>query len=156
MASNESIARTESQRAISEGNVLHDIMAEIYTSKDIATVFETIKERAIIPSKEIESLCSKITSIVEHPLLSEYYKESCSVLNEREIITATGMLLRPDRLNFKEDNSVTIIDYKTGVPNYYHEDQINSYALALEEMGHPISERLLVYTNQDKIVINKV
>lgn len=156
VASNESITRTESQRAISEGNVLHDIMAEIYTSKDIATVFETIKERAIIPSKEIESLCSKITSIVEHPLLSEYYKESCSVLNEREIITATGMLLRPDRLNFKEDNSVTIIDYKTGVPNYYHEDQINSYALALEEMGHPISERLLVYTNQDKIVINKV
>ncbi len=156
VASNATITETESQKAISEGNLLHDIMAQIYTKEDVASVFDSVKERAFISSEEIEFLNSKILSIVEHPLLSAYFNESFKVLNEREIITASGLLLRPDRLNFNENDSVTIIDYKTGEPNYHHEDQINSYASALEEMGKHISERLLVYTNQEEIVINKV
>ena len=131
-------------------------MAQVYTKKDVASVFDSVRERAIIPSEEIQFLNSKVLSIVEHPLLAVYFKETCSVLNEREIITASGLLLRPDRLNFNENDSVTIIDYKTGEPNYKHEDQINSYASALEEMGKHISETLLVYINQEEIVINKV
>jgi len=156
VASKSRIKETASQRAISEGNLLHDIMAQIYTKENVASVFDTVKERATISSEEIEFMNTKILSIVEHPQLSAYFKESCKVLNEREIITASGLLLRPDRLNFNENDSVTIIDYKTGEPNYIHEDQINSYASALEEMGKQISERLLVYTNQEEIVINKV
>ena len=131
-------------------------MARIYTREDVASVFDSVRERAIISLEEIELLNSKILSIVEHPILGAYFKESCKVLNEREIITTSGLLLIPDRLNFNENDSVTIIDYKTGEPNYHHEDQINSYASALEEMGKHISERLLVYTNQEEIVINKV
>jgi ATP-dependent exoDNAse (exonuclease V) beta subunit len=156
VASNATITETGSQKAITEGNLLHDLMAQIYTKENVASVFNSISERAIISFKEIEFLNSKILSIVEHPLLRVYFKESCIVLNEREIITASGLLLRPDRLNFNQNDSITIIDYKTGEPNYRHEDQINSYASALEEMGKHISERLLVYTNQEEIVINKV
>jgi ATP-dependent exoDNAse (exonuclease V) beta subunit len=156
VSSNATITETESQKAISEGNLLHDIMAQVHTKEDVASVFKMVRERAIISADEIEFLNSKILSIVEHPLLGAYFNESCIVLNEREIITASGQLLRPDRLNFNQNNSITIIDYKTGEPNYLHEDQINSYALALEEMGKHISERLLVYINQEEIVINKV
>jgi ATP-dependent exoDNAse (exonuclease V) beta subunit len=156
VASNAAITETESQKAISEGNLLHDIMAQVHSKEDVAPIFDAIRERAIISSEEIALLNSKILSIVEHPLLGAYFKESCNVLNEREIITASGLLLRPDRLNFNENDSVTIIDYKTGEPNYHHEGQINSYASALEEMGKRISERLLVYINQEEIVINKV
>lgn len=156
VASNATIEETESQKAISEGNLLHDIMAKIYTIQDLPSVFEGIKERGIISLEKIEFLQVKILSIVEHPLLRAYFKETCDVLNEREIITASGLLLRPDRLNFNANDSVTIIDYKTGEANYQHEDQINSYALALEEMGKHISERLLVYTHLEEIVINKV
>jgi ATP-dependent exoDNAse (exonuclease V) beta subunit len=147
---------SETQKAISEGNLLHDIMAQVYTKKDVASVFDSVRERAIIRSEEIQFLNSKVLSIVEHPLLAAYFKETCNVLNEREIITASGLLLRPDRLNFNENDSVTIIDYKTGEPNYQHEDQINSYASALKEMGKHISETLLVYINEEEIVINKV
>ena len=156
VAIDSTIIETELQKAISEGNLLHDVMAQIYTIEDIPSVFDSLRERATISAEEINHLKSKVLSVIEHPLLSIYFKESAKALNEREIITASGLLLRPDRLNFNENNSVTIIDYKTGEPNYHHEDQINSYASALEDMGKRISERLIVYTNQQEIVINKV
>jgi CRISPR/Cas system-associated exonuclease Cas4 (RecB family) len=50
---------------------------------------------------------------------------------------------------------VTIIDYKTGSPKEQYEYQINSYAMVLQDMGYRVKEKLLVYSNHDKIVINK-
>ena len=146
---------TDIQSAITEGNLLHDAMAQINTEVDKTTVFETIDDGGL--SKEEKAMLkSKINSIIDHPQLKSLFKASARVENEKEIITASGMLLRPDRLNFNEDDSVTIIDYKTGLPNYQHEDQINSYASAIEQMGEIVSEKILVYTNREEIVINKV
>ena len=156
VASNAETQKEAFQKAVSEGNLLHDIMAKIHTKMDVVLVFDAIKKQAVVPAEEIEFLNLKVLSIVEHPLLSIYFRESCTALNEREIITATGLLLRPDRMNFNESNSVTVIDYKTGEPNYEHKNQINSYANALREMGKTITESLLVYANQEEIVINKV
>jgi ATP-dependent exoDNAse (exonuclease V) beta subunit len=147
---------TEAQTAIFEGNVLHDMMSKVTSEADIPDLFETLAESSVLSSEEIDQLRIKVNSIVEHPQLRCYYEPSVKVENEREIITASGMLLRPDRLNFNEDNSVTIIDYKTGTPSYQHEDQISSYATAIKEMGKIVSEKLLVYINQEEIVINKV
>jgi ATP-dependent exoDNAse (exonuclease V) beta subunit len=147
---------TDIQAAITEGNLLHDAMAQIHTDADITAVFEAMDNSGNLTAEEIALLKFKIHSIIDHPQLKSLFKASARVENEKEIITASGMLLRPDRLNFNEDDSVTIIDYKTGVPNYQHEDQINSYASAIEQMGKIVSEKILVYTNREEIVINKV
>lgn len=151
-----SLWETETQVAISEGNLLHDIMAQINSKEDIESVFETLLKRAIISSEEMTTLKTKVLSIVTHPQLKHLFEASSIVKNECDIITASKMILRPDRLNFHADNSITIIDYKTGEPNYHHEDQINTYAGALEEMGPVVLEKILIYTNQPEIVINKV
>ena len=156
VAGNTTMQKEVSQKAISEGNLLHDTMAKINNTLDVVPVFDAMKRRAIIPLDKIESLNLKVLSIVEHPLLRIYFRESCTVLNEREIITASGLLLRPDRLNFNENKSVTIIDYKTGEPKNNHKNQIKNYASALTEMGKSITESLLVYTNQEEVLINKV
>ena len=156
VSSNAKTNKEASQEAISKGNLLHEIMAKIRANSDVAPIFHTMTKRAVVPLEEIKLLNSQVLSIVEHPSLRAYFKESCTVLNEREIITASGLLLRPDRLNFNENKSVTVIDYKTGEPNYEHNDQINTYVHALKEMGETIKESLLVYTNQEEIVINKV
>lgn len=147
---------TDTQRAISEGNLLHDTMAEIASVEDIARVFSTLQERAIYPSEVLERLQKKVESITSHPELKSLFSTTTEVKMERDIITASGTLIRPDRLNFHSNSLVTIIDYKTGAPNYHHEDQINSYGAALEEMGLQVSEKILVYTHDQEIVINKV
>lgn len=147
---------TDTQRAISEGNLLHDTMAEIASEKDIIPIFEALKERSIYTSEEVKILNKKVLSITSHSELKHLFSATDDVKMERDIITASGQLIRPDRLNFHSDNSVTIIDYKTGAPNYHHEDQINSYGRALEEMGLQLSEKIIVYTHEQEIVINKV
>jgi hypothetical protein len=147
---------TEIQTAIDKGNLLHDIMAKINIEDDIGFIFNTLKDRAIYTLQELERLENKVRSITSHPDLKPFFSESANVKNERDIITKSGTILRPDRLNFLDSNLVTIIDYKTGLPNYDHEDQINGYANALKEMGKSVSEKILVYTNEDEIVINKV
>ncbi len=156
ITSESSLWETEAQSAIDQGNLLHDIMAEVKRKEDIEFIFDTLKDRALYASEEIEKLKIKVLSITNHPELEHFFSASAIVKNEKDIITASGMLLRPDRLNFHSSNSVTIIDYKTGVPNYHHEDQINYYATALQEMGKIVSEKILVYTNEAEIVINKV
>ena len=156
ITSNASLWETDLQSSIDEGNLLHDIMAEIERKDDIEFVFDTLKDRALYSAEELKMLKKKVLSITNHPELAHFFSDLAEVKNEKDIITASGVLLRPDRLNLHSPNSVTIIDYKTGVPNYHHEDQINGYAKALQEMGKIVLEKLLVYTNDAEIVINKV
>lgn len=147
---------TTIEKALIAGNLLHDTMASIKNKEDVNNVLEELESRGIVTHLEIEALKKSVSRIVNHTELSKYFKTNATVINERDIITASEMILRPDRLNFNEDSSVSIIDYKTGSPNYDHEEQINGYAKALFEMGYKVSEKILVYINEEDIVINKV
>ncbi len=147
---------TEKEEAISSGTLLHEIMEKIKHEEDLVLVFEELENESEIYLEEMQSLRNAITSIVTHPKLNHFYKSSEEILNEKKIITSDGKILIPDRLNFHNDNSVTIIDYKTGASNKKHEIQINSYERALIEMGYRVSEKILIYSSSEGIVVNKV
>ena len=106
-------------------------------------------------SNSIANIETTIKRIVHHPELQWYFQNFSSSENERDIIGKDGYVLRPDRLVFDEKNNVTIIDYKTGNPNYEHEEQLTSYVQALQEMGFTVTNKILVYTNKE-IIVNKV
>lgn len=147
---------TEAALAIEQGNLLHNTMALIYTNDDVIKVLSALKERSIVAQDSLEKLEETIHKIVSHPELSTLFETSEKIINERDIITAGGMVLRPDRLNIHDNNTVTILDYKTGDLNIRHLDQINSYANALEDMGFKVAKKLIVYTQSHELVINKV
>ncbi len=147
---------TNQEQAIYSGTLLHDTMEEILQKEDIASVFEKIEIQSNLGSEEIEELKIKINAIVNHPELKSYYSASDKIMVEQKIITSEGKVLIPDRLNFHSNNSVSIIDYKTGAFNKKHEKQINNYGLALTDMGFQVSEKILIYSTSEGIVINKV
>jgi len=147
--------QTDTAEAISTGNILHETMAKIKTKKDIPFVIEELRSRAIIPSEELDHLQTKIEQIVCHPDLVELFEGSSEVKNEKLIITKAGKLLIPDRINL-EGNNVIILDYKTGAAYAKHGGQINEYGSALEEMGFVVKEKIIVYTSEANISINKV
>ena len=101
-----------------------------------------------------EALQKMLLEMMDHPLLSPLFSGEDKVLNERDIISKEGVL-RPDRINIHSNNSITIVDYKTGVQEAHHILQLNRYATVLSEMGFSIKEQLIVYLNPDGIVINK-
>jgi len=46
-----------------------------------------------------------------------------------------------------------IIDYKTGEERKKHKEQIIGYSDLLSEMGYIVTERLLVYIEEEKVVL---
>lgn len=144
----------EALRSITIGNLLHDAMAMIKTTEDVDRVVDDLKFQLKDDPKTFLEIKDRIVNIVHHPELSPLFRSSEKVYNEGDIITPER-ILRPDRINIHADESVTIIDYKTGRPKEQYEYQINSYAMALQDMGYRIREKLLVYSNNNEIVINK-
>ena len=130
-------------------------MSHIKTQKDISFALSSMLDTGIINNNQKNKLSKVVMSIVTHPKLKSYYSEKNTVFNERDIITSTGLNLRPDRLVFTNKQEVTIIDYKSGVQQKQHEAQLQTYQNALEDMGFNVYNKLLVYIN-DTIEIKEV
>ena len=151
-----SLWNTEAEKAIASGTLLHETMERIIVEADMVSVFEEIKNNTEMTSEEKHILKESINAIVKHPELNRFFQPSEKVILERKIITSEGNILIPDRLNFHPNGTVSIIDYKTGASNKKNKNQINRYALALIEMGYQVSEKILIYSTTEGILVNKV
>lgn len=145
-----------SENAIKVGNLLHQTMAQITTLNDVDFALDEARRQAVTDANDFKLLSETVRAIVATPELKHLFEASVHVKNERDIISSSKEILRPDRINFHSDNSVTIIDYKTGKEQRHHKDQVSIYAKAIEEMGYSIKEKLVVYSNEGEIKINKV
>ena len=145
---------TEQEKAIEYGNLVHLVMSKIKTIHDVDFALKSIISDGHIKQSEAETLKHIVLSIINNPMLSEYFSTDYDVYNEKDIITKSGQFLRPDRLAIKRRNAV-IIDYKTGLEDKRHEGQLVDYANVLKEMGYVIKKKLIVYTN-DTIKILEV
>jgi ATP-dependent exoDNAse (exonuclease V) beta subunit len=156
VASEEIFMESETIAAITAGNLLHETMAKIFAAADAAKVLEELEKRSIIPAPEFEVLTKMVHQIIGHPELESLFNGSDVVYNEQSIITKNGALIRPDRINVSRERTVTIVDYKTGSPKNYHLQQLDLYEEAVMEMGFAVSEKILVYNNEEGLLINKV
>ncbi|MCI5059080.1 MAG: UvrD-helicase domain-containing protein [Flavobacteriales bacterium] len=136
------------------GRLVHDILTEVYILEDIDQVFEDYLER--YPESEVllENLKTRLLGILQDDSLIQYFSSGAyAILNERDIVTKWGKLLRPDRMIIDEKNNwVTIIDYKTGAIKAEDELQIQEYSDTLIDMGFEINELLLVYIEESQII----
>ena len=147
---------TDAGKAIDSGVLVHEFMENIIYEKDLPIVLEKIKNHPALISKEKNYLKIILNGIVNHKELNRFFNTTDKVELERKIITAKGKILIPDRLNINKSGSICIIDYKTGAHHHKHETQINSYGLALIEMGYSISEKIIIYCSTEGITIKKV
>ncbi|WAC00919.1 PD-(D/E)XK nuclease family protein [Lacinutrix neustonica] len=80
--------------------------------------------------------------------LSKYFSKGHTVYNERDILSRTGKIYRPDRLVINNKKEVVIIDYKTGLHNPKYQHQLQDYQDVLEEMNYKITKKILIYINE--------
>ncbi|MBP5710044.1 MAG: UvrD-helicase domain-containing protein [Bacteroidales bacterium] len=81
-----------------------------------------------------------LRKICGDPELAPYFKPDVRCLNEVSIASPSNSegkieVYRPDRVVFFE-NSVTVIDYKTGKYHESYEQQLQQYCVLLEQMGY--------------------
>ena len=140
---------TKQQDAIEKGNLIHTIMAQIKTEQDIDATLDDFKNKGVISDLQFDELKMLILDIVSHPKLVDLFATENTIYNERDIVTPEGQLLRPDRIVLNQNNEAIILDYKTG--NHYksYEDQLNTYASALEKMNLKVNKKILVYIDSN-------
>ena len=134
--------------ALERGTLIHYIMSQIRIKSDFDHIVARTRAEGLISEREAKAIFLMISKIINHPDLKSYYMEGRVVKNEQEIIGKNGLILRPDRLII-DNNDVTVIDYKTGMPKPEDRKQILEYGDALREMGYSVQKRIIVYIDQD-------
>ena len=152
VANSETLWDTERNQAIGYGNLIHEMMAEIKSEKDVEKTLGRFLNKGLIANLELNKIRNLILKIICHTALKKYFGEELLVSNEREILTETGEVVIPDRLVFN-DQQVTILDYKTGKPDAKHQLQVDNYAVVLQKMNFEVLEKILVYIDEEITVI---
>jgi len=143
---------TTQKEAIEKGNLVHDIMSNIKTERDIDFALQDYKTSGLIDNIQQKELQQTISNLVSHPQLKDYYSQDLTIYNEKDIIKKNGKILRPDRIVINKNNEAVIIDYKTGLHNPKYQEQLQDYQDILEEMGYKTIKKLILYVNENIMI----
>lgn len=149
------ISGSDQEAALEFGTIFHELMSRIRSKDDVARILEELKEDPSFDQELVQQAGSRVNDLVYHPELRNLFDGHDEVFNEKDIVTSSGMV-RPDRINIHKDGSITLIDFKTGLARHSHQEQIEHYAQVLLNMEFSIRKKLLVYLEEDGLVINKL
>ncbi|MDN3618553.1 UvrD-helicase domain-containing protein [Polaribacter undariae] len=153
LANSSKLWNTEQGKAIDFGNLFHEILSKIITSKDVEKVISIYHQQGVVNKEQQIFITKSILSIVNHPELELYFSDKVKVFNEREIVDVDNQIIILDRLIFIADKKVVIIDYKTGNPSSEHHQQLLRYERTLKLMNFIIEKKLLIYINEEIDVV---
>jgi ATP-dependent exoDNAse (exonuclease V) beta subunit len=143
-------AKEEDARA--QGILLHWILSNIKHSSELDKALQLGELKGFYNNKRVPELKGLIEQILKHPKVAPCFKEGLKVKNEAELLTAQGMILRPDRIVFLETETV-VMDYKSGKEHReQHANQVLEYASALQSLGYGPVRKLLVYLEENRVV----
>lgn len=140
--------------AIEVGNIIHELLKEVYLKTDVDKVVETALSKGILLKEERKKYTEILENLVNHPDLAPYFSQDYTIYTEKEIIS-DHEFKRLDRLCVKGEEAV-IIDYKTGIPQPSHQTQVNTYAVAIEEMGFQVCDKILIYLSEEDMRIERI
>lgn len=143
-----SIWGSPQEKAINNGNLVHNILSETETIDDLTVAMDKYRNSENLSAEREAELMDLISQVILHPDLKPYFSAEAVVFRERDILSPEGEILRPDRLNF-DGKKVTIIDYKTGKLQDSHKTQMEDYAHILSVMGFEVVNKILIYINSE-------
>lgn len=146
-------ANEEVTKAREYGILVHYILSKIKTKEDVETVIEQAVLAGDITVEESQKMMIEIKQLVSINSIASYFEKGVEVKNELEILTATGEILRPDRVVVANNHAI-VIDYKTGKKNAqkYHA-QMRDYEFALLSLGYTSVKKLLLYIQEQEVEV---
>ena len=138
----------DTQNAIDEGNLLHRILANIYTQNDVSKELQKALLKGEITADDLHWITATINQIITHRDLSVFFNTDKTIYNEKMILANQNLV--PDKIVLDNQNAY-LLDYKTGQESKQHHRQIEDYATVLTKMGYTIVQKTLVYIKQDDI-----
>jgi len=129
-------------RAMSEGERFHEIMAEIKSESSL----KFVSEKFNLSENEV----SKVNWILNHKEINQAFHPNAEIISENPILMPNGNKYIPDRVSLI-NKEVYLIDYKTGDFQKKYETQLKRYAEILASMGYENIKKQLVFTELEKI-----
>ena len=145
---------TLQQDAINYGNVIHEVLSYIEKSSDVDLAIQKALENGLISGTQKEVVEKTIYDIINHPDLKLFFDENNSVFNEQTIIQKQGALVKPDRMVLKNKDEMFLLDYKTGKYLPKHQQQLQQYQDAIEQMGFKVMKKSLIYIGNEIEIVN--
>lgn len=109
-----------------KGLAVHDLLSRMRTFDDAKTIIKLYSDTAYFDADEITFYNQLIEQLDAHPISKGWFEKNNLVLTEQPLIQEDGRVLRPDRMIFGNE-SVIIVDFKTGDPNVSHIEQVKAY-----------------------------
>jgi ATP-dependent exoDNAse (exonuclease V) beta subunit len=123
-------------RGINLGKFIHEVLQSMDTKGDLSRAVDRVLREGKLNSRETGEIRNEILAFLSSEPVKDWFSGDWKVLKERDIITATGQLKRPDRVMMKS-SQVIVIDYKTGIAKRKeHETQMREYIDLVKEMGY--------------------
>lgn len=132
------------------GDLLHRCLQLIITARDIPAAIANVIKNSMHQHLESQ-IKTDIEKIILHPMASTWFQGIGRLLQERELVTSSGKILRPDRVLIFE-GYVDVIDYKTGQPSEQHFAQLKSYMHEISQIEKIPAKGYVVYTSSGEIV----
>jgi hypothetical protein len=126
------------------GNRIHTILSYLISAQDIPQVLDRAITTGLIESKDYDHVADLLMRIVQHQQLKDCYDGQFKIKTEPEILVPGGTFYRPDRV-VVINNSIIIIDYKSGTYRPEHARQLSTYSGYMAAMGYENIKCLLVY-----------
>ena len=145
---------TQRQESIEYGNVIHEILSFIKIKTDVDLAIIRAIENGLITTNQKLTVEKSIHEIVNHPDLENCFSSDIEVLNEQTIIQKEGKTIKPDRMVIFKNKNVHLIDYKTGLHESKHKQQLDNYQIAIDKMGYKVTKKSIVYIGEEVNIIH--
>ncbi|MEM6262303.1 MAG: UvrD-helicase domain-containing protein [Bacteroidota bacterium] len=141
----------ERSEKILAGELLHEALAHVHVPDDISEAVERLYQKGYFREEDKPALYRELQKAVSFPEVAHWFTPDWTVKTEADIISESGRVLRPDRINI-QGNEAVVIDYKTGRVNPKHKTQVQDYMHALSQLGYQEVTGYVYYTSEPLLV----
>ncbi|BCS86604.1 DNA helicase [Prevotella herbatica] len=143
---------------INVGNVMHSILSEIKTEKDIDYSLRKLEEEGVVYDNNITSdkLQKMLRDSFDNKLVKEWFSDKWQVFNECAILKVNPEnnkveTKRPDRV-MTDGKKMMVVDFKFAAPREEHKVQVKEYMQLLHDMGYSDVNGYLWYIYSKNII----
>ena len=134
------------------GKKIHDVLSLIYNNKEVDISIEKAQEKNIITKDEVKSIKKLVEKLISNKEIKDFFNPHYKSYNEVEILDRNGDVFRLDRIVQTHDNSLHVLDYKTGEIDKKYNDQVKNYKKILSEIYRENIYGYIIYVDLNKIV----
>jgi len=150
--SNEFILDDDTIRKKEIGIIIHHLLSKIKEAGEIEKVLEEFIKEGYVNELLTDEIKKQLIALISHPEVSVFFDKTKKIINEKELLSSSGNVLRPDRIIINENNAVEIIDFKSGIKLESHKKQIDEYENVIKELGFDQIKKYLVYLHPIEVV----